>query len=382
MHRVKRTGQRAFSLLELLTVISIIAILLSLLMTALSAARARSRQTVCLNNLHQIGLGFTGFALDHEGKYQMDVPERLGGSMEYDQSRVISNTPFSRDFHHFAALSNEVPNVKVMVCPADTRRLAARDYPSFTNQNLSYWANTKAVPHATLATLAGDWNVYNPAAHSNDVQNINFGREVHRRKGSVLFADGRVEITRSLLLDQPLPPQPVAVTSPPQASPATTAGAPAPRQQPASVSAAPANSPTSAPAATPALSPPAATEQPNQGRADLVQTNASPRSVPTDAAVRTSRGYRRTQVGDSSDHPPGAVPETPPLKVSNRPTNDRRAADDDEPWNTSGFRVFKLVAFISYLFSLLLALIVLLLLYLRSRLAQRARERASAIKMD
>src|SRR5688500_10804361 len=154
-----RGRRRAFSMVELLMVIAVIAILASLLLVSLAASKAKSRQAACVNNLHQIGLGFTSFALDHEGKYPMDLPETHGGSMEYNRERVITNTAFSRAYQHFRALSNDIPNVKVMTCPADRRRRPALDYSTFTNSHLSYWVNPAAAPHATLSTLAGDWNL-------------------------------------------------------------------------------------------------------------------------------------------------------------------------------------------------------------------------------
>ncbi len=65
----RNTRKTGFTLIELLVVIAIIAILAAILFPVFARAREKARQTSCLSNMKQIGLGSVMYAQDYDETY-------------------------------------------------------------------------------------------------------------------------------------------------------------------------------------------------------------------------------------------------------------------------------------------------------------------------
>src|SRR5215831_392076 len=92
---------------------------------AMKKAQERAMSIQCINNLKQIGLAVRMWALDNEDRFPTN----------------------------FLCMSNELSTPKILVCPADTNRLVAPNFGSYTDGNCSYdlFAGSDREPNQVLS---------------------------------------------------------------------------------------------------------------------------------------------------------------------------------------------------------------------------------------
>ena len=203
--RNTRQQQRsAFTLVELLVVIAIISILIGMLLPAVQAVRAAARNTMCKNNMRQIGLGIHNYAGTRKGEFPWTT--HAGD----DQSWLVTLQPFVEGVNSLRACPEDELTVDWLVDQSEQgtsyviNDLVANDRLEHSVTNLNGLRNTHGLvvmfERSDQSAVTNDHvhcgNFYQPFRVERNLVWSLMKQEIapdrHQDISNYLFADGHV----------------------------------------------------------------------------------------------------------------------------------------------------------------------------------------------
>ena len=206
--------RRGFTLIELLVVIAIIAILAAILFPVFARAREKARQTSCLSNVKQLGLGVLMYTQDYDETFPLGF---------------VNRPAFADRYTWPGAVFPYVKNVQVFDCPSQGLRCVKSStegvyYKGTRSYGMNAYLcgsappNMAMVPHPATCVMLGDitpniaWKTWimfvpsagyrtdDPSGKDNKYWDHNIAGEYnfnfctrHNAMGNVAFCDGHAK---------------------------------------------------------------------------------------------------------------------------------------------------------------------------------------------
>jgi prepilin-type N-terminal cleavage/methylation domain-containing protein/prepilin-type processing-associated H-X9-DG protein len=178
-HRNAAHAATAFTLIELLVVIAIIAILAAILFPVFAKAREKARQTSCLSNTKQIGLGLMMYSQDYDERLVPRVIRRSDGV-------YLEALSWRRNIYPY------IKNQDVFKCPSNP--LKDRIGRDSTDANLTLAGiSLTGVPRFTLSYNANGQDATLAPMQRSDQPNLLSLPSLQRPAELILVAEGTVD---------------------------------------------------------------------------------------------------------------------------------------------------------------------------------------------
>lgn len=192
LHRPNQ-NKRGMTLTEVLVVLVMLVLLASIVIPGSPSRtqRFKAQRINCVSNLKQIGLAMKVWEGDNGDKFPMAYC-----ATNDEEMKLVAN---GHAFLLFQTLSNSLGSPKVLLCPADEERTAARNLAALANTNISYFLNLDASDMYPAMFLSGDDNLL---INDKPVQpglltlkngdSLSWANTRHKRVGNIGLSDGSV----------------------------------------------------------------------------------------------------------------------------------------------------------------------------------------------
>jgi hypothetical protein len=178
----------------MIVVVAVLAVIASLVFAALSAARRITVRINCTSQLKSIALAFRVWEGDNGDHYPMQAyTNELGAPLFATALNA---------FRYFQAMSNELCNPLILICPADKKRTPATNFSlDFNGSHISYFIGLDADERFPRRFLIGDSNMTNGITLKDGVMELGsnqpggWTKERHVSGGNIALSDGSVEQT-------------------------------------------------------------------------------------------------------------------------------------------------------------------------------------------